>query len=342
MSRPFATRPRLRVATLLAASMVPLLAASAWGQSLSERLDGVAKQRQAAAANDRSKATLLGTLLYQRLSADFTDTPARDAFDYIRTVMGVPLVVRYDTDRNATSGIDPQTPITLKVEDETALTLIKQVLSQCETLDPCTWQLRDGYIEIGPKDRLSVPAARELRMYPVRDLLYEAPYFNNAPNFSLSAGVQQGGGGGGGSGGGGSGGGGGFGGGGGGFGGGGGGGGGGGAGGGGFPIGDTSESPERRSEQERIQQLIDIIMENVEPEAWADLGGDWATMRYYQGVLIIRAPDYIHRQIGGYPFAPRPPARSSAGRYVDLTAPIGIVDGVRFRGSTVSGAAGGN
>ncbi len=333
MRHPADARPG---SILLAAAIVPLLASAAAGQSLSDRLEGVAKQRQAAASSDSSKATLLGTLLYKRLSADFTDTPARDAFDYLRTVMGVSLVVRYDTDRNATSGIDPETPITLQAEDETALSLIKMILSQCETIEPCTWQLRDGYIEVGTKDRLSVRAARELRMYPVRDLLYEAPYFDNAPNFSLSAGVQQGGTGGGGGGG--------FGGGGGGFGGSGGGGGGfgGGGGGSGFPIGDSGEAPERRSEEERIQQLVDIIMENVEPEAWVDLGGDWATMRYYQGVLIVRAPDYIHRQIGGYPFAPKPPARSTVGRYVDLTAPIGIVDGVRFRQSTVTGSAGGN
>jgi hypothetical protein len=149
--------------------------------------------------------------------------------------------------------------------------------------------------------------------------------------------------------GGGQGGGGGFGGGGGGFG--GGGGGSGGGGGGGGIIGDPGEDPERRSEDEKSQQLMDIIVEQCEPEAWADNGGDAASMRYYQGVLIIRAPDYIHRQIDGYPFAPKRPARATtsassgeggARRYVTFTSSISVVDNVQFRSVPVQGAVGGN
>jgi hypothetical protein len=186
-------------------------------------------------------------------------------------------------------------------------------------------------------------------MYPIRDLLFEPPYFDNAPDFNLSAAIEQGGqqGGQGGGGGG-------FGGGGGGFGGGGGGGGmggggGGSGGGGGGIIGDVGEDPERMSEDERAEQLQEIIEEQCEPEAWTD---GTATMRYYQGVLIIRAPDYIHRQIDGYPFAPRRPARAKvssaadgapgviARRYVTFTSAVSIVDNVRLRGVPVNGAVG--
>ena len=98
--------------TLLAASLLSLAAAApCLGQSLSTRLEGVAAQRQQSAA--QTKAGLLGALLYGKVSADFNETPAKDAFEYLKTVLGVPLVVRYDTDRNATSGIDPDAPITL-------------------------------------------------------------------------------------------------------------------------------------------------------------------------------------------------------------------------------------
>lgn len=330
--------------TLLAATLVSLAAAApCLGQSLSTRLAGVAEQRQQSAA--QTKAGLLGALLYGKVSADFNETPAKDAFEYLKTVLGVPLVVRYDTDRNATSGIDPDAPITLSVTQMPALEALKLMLQQVEDLDACTWQLRDGYIEVGTKERLSAPAARELRMYPVRDLLFEVPYFDNAPDFNLNSSIQQGGagqgGGGGGSGGGG---GGGFGGGGGGgFGGGGGGSGGGGSGGGGGGIfGDPGDDPERKSTEEKVQDLIDVIIETVEPDAWIDNGGDAATIRFYQDVLIIRAPDYIHRQIGGYDFAPRPPRRAMGSRYVDLATSVGIAENVRFRPQTVTGAAGGN
>ncbi|MGA0172068.1 MAG: hypothetical protein ACO3NL_00305 [Phycisphaerales bacterium] len=333
--------------TILAATLVSLAAAApCLGQSLSTRLAGVAEQRQQSAA--QTKAGLLGALIYGKVSADFVETPAKDAFEYLKTVLGVPMVVRYDSDRNATSGIDPDAPITLEVTQMQALEVLQLMLQQVEDLESCTWQLRDGYIEVGTKERLSAPAARELRMYPVRDLLFEVPYFDNAPDFNLNSSIQQGGagqgGGGGGSGGGGFGGGGG----GGGFGGGGGGGfggggGGGGSGGGGGGIfGDPGDDPERKSTEEKVQDLIDVIIETVEPDAWVDNGGDAATIRFYQDVLIIRAPDYIQRQIGGYDFAPRPPRRAMGSRYVDLTTSVGIAENVRFRPQTVTGAAGGN
>jgi hypothetical protein len=84
-------------------------------------------------------------------------------------------------------------------------------------------------------------------------------------------------------------------------------------------------------------------MEQCEPEAWKDAGGDWATMRYYQGVLIIRAPDFVHRQIDGYQFAPvRPRARTTgAKRYVTFTGELSVVQNLGFGTATVKGAVGG-
>ena len=293
-----------------------------------------------------TKASLLGALMYTDITFDFKETKAKDVFDFIANALGVPLIARYNTDRTA-AGIDPDTEITLKVENKPALTALEMVLEQCGTDEPCTWQLRESFIEVGTKGRLSVPAARELKMYPIRDLIFVAPMYDNAPIFNLSQSIQQarnsgGGGGGGGSGGGG----GGFGGGGGGGGfGGGGGGSGGGGGGGGAPFGTPSDGPESVPEEERAQKLVDIILESVEPDAWVDNGGDVATIRYYQGVLIVRAPDYMHRELGGYPFAAQPrmsAAATAESRYVSFNAPVSIIQNVKFRPVTVTGAAGGS
>ena len=344
----------------VAASMFATPSASA--QNLSDRIAEVARQRQASASRDDTQAGLLGSLLYTDISVDFDETPARDAFAYLKQVLGREIIVRYNDGRSGL-GIDPDIPITLKVTGKPALTVIERILEQCGDLDPCTWQLRKGYIEIGTKERLSVPGARVLRMYPVKDLLFDVPMFDNAPEFDLNSSLSQGGGGSGGGGGGG----GGFGGGGGGggFGGGGGGGGGGGAGGGGgggAPFGEPGEEPDRLSEDEKVQQIVDIILETVEPDAWLDNGGDTASIRYYEGVIIIRAPDYIQRQIGGYPFAPsrkrsaparpRASATGSTGtttvsrtvidrRYVTFTAPISIIENVSFDSVKVTGSTGG-
>jgi hypothetical protein len=78
-------------------------------------------------------------------------------------------------------------------------------------------------------------------------------------------------------------------------------------------------------------------------------------MKYYQGVLLIRAPDFVHRQIDGYPFKPQRPRRStpdmapssaSAGtegarRYVTFTTGLSIVENVKFRSVPVEGAVSG-
>ncbi|MHC4348518.1 MAG: hypothetical protein ACYS15_08325 [Planctomycetota bacterium] len=261
-----------------------LLGSPALGQSLSDRIEYVMQQRSQAQARGTSKAHLLSVLMYTDITVSFQETPAREAFNYLQTLLGIHIVGRFSDDRIG-FGIDPETPITLDVVDRPALTVLELVLDQCQEFEPCTWQLREGFVEVGTKERLSLPGAREIKYYPIRDLLFEPPMFDNAPDLDLSSALNQGGnfggGGGGGRGGGG----------GGGFGGGGGGGrGGGGGGGGGSIFGDPGDAPERLTETERAQVIIDLITESIEPDAWDVNGGDWATIRYYTGTLIIRAP----------------------------------------------------
>ena len=64
---------------------------------------------------------------------------------------------------------------------------ILQVLEQCSVIEPCAWQLRRGFLEVGTTSRLSVPAAREIRWYPIDELVYEAPDFDNAIDLRLEA-----------------------------------------------------------------------------------------------------------------------------------------------------------
>ena len=68
-------------------------------------------------------------------------------------------------------------------------------------------------------------------------------------------------------------------------------------------------------------------------------------MRYYVGTLIVRAPDYIHRQIGGYPFAVRPIGRAPAAgerRYLTFTGGLSNVEVTGIRSIETTGAAGGS
>jgi len=61
-------------------------------------------------------------------------------------------------------------------------------------------------------------------------------------------------------------------------------------------------------------------------------------------VLIIRAPDYIHRQIDGYRFAPvrtRSAIKEGVKRYVTFSGEVSVVQNLGFDTVTVTGAVGG-
>jgi hypothetical protein len=48
---------------------------------------------------------------------------------------------------------------------------------------------------------------------------------------------------------------------------------------------------------EAVRTVADLIRELVEPEAWADNGGDLATMRLFGPRLLVEAPSRVHAQI---------------------------------------------
>lgn len=345
---------------ILLAGCCAFIGSEALAQGLGDRVNHVLQQRSQAQARSNSKARILSVLLYTDITVQFQETPAREAINYLQTYLGINIVGRYNDDHTA-EGIDPEAPITLDVADRPALNVLEMVLDQTQEFETCTWQLRDGYLEVGTKGRLSAPSAQETRYYPIRDLLFEPPMFNNAPTLDVGSALNQGGGGGGvGGGGGGFGGGGGGGGtGGGGFGRGGGGGGGGsgsgGGGGGGTIFGDPGDEEDRTPIDELADELIDVIVNIIEREegvdTWDIVGGDRAFIRHWKGVLIIRAPDYIHRQVGGYPF-PIPPATQGTAqavggsRYVQWTGGHSNVNNTGFRSfetpATTAGAGAGD
>src|SRR5436190_15832715 len=173
------------IATFALASFTATLILStngASGQNLSDRIDHVMQQKVKAQAHNATKSELLGTLLYTDITVQFNEQPARDVVKYLQTVLGINIVARFADDKNANgTGIDPEQKITLDVTNKPALSVLEMVLDQCggdTAQTACTWQLRDGYVEIGPKERLN--AAREIRYYPIKDLLFEAPNFTNA------------------------------------------------------------------------------------------------------------------------------------------------------------------
>jgi hypothetical protein len=229
----------------------------------------------------------------------------------LRAAIGIPIVGRFSDD-SVGFGIDPETIVTIAVANEPAIDVLEDVLAQCSEAIECTWQIRRGYVEVGTKARLSIPAARETRIYEIRDLMIEAPNFDSGESFrvrelreAIGASPEPG-----------------------------------------------RSSTGRSQPLALAVKIVEEIVETIEPEHWdfgqpieptedervdrdnaiaqpepAESEGDspdaeptsqpssqpeqipraqagvivWASIRLWRDQLIVVAPDFIHRQIGGYP-----------------------------------------
>jgi hypothetical protein len=290
-------------------------------------------------------AELIGVLSDTRLTVAFDGVPAREAFRSLSTALATPIRGRYSDDRFG-HGIDPVVPIHFKADDAPARLILEMVLEQCATYEPCLWQLRKGYIEVGTKERLSFPAAAETRLYNLRDLMLEPPHFVAPPLGALGLGggrmTMVG-----------------------------------------FDRSRRAEAwhsqhpyacaaltrpaemrvtsggrlEKRKLPGELIQELAEGIVETIEPGNW-DYGqydaeedpetelartgfvqGPWqvdvvartnkiARIRIWRDELFITAPDYIHRQINGYP-EPIPPQPLTEAERQERSAKASAHDGAR-------------
>lgn len=258
-------------------------------------------------SDEQARAALLGVLMYTKVNLKFDEIPVRQAIDELQNTLGIRIIGRYSDDRIG-FGIDPDVPVSLEAQDLDALSVLEEVLEQCEVYEDCTWQLRKGFVEVGTKERLSVPAARETRLYHIRDFMIEAPQFGSPGNkvASPTGGkyerVMLG-----------------------------------------TPavcrVNPDGSSERRKAPEDLALEIVEGIVETIEPGMWdtgepAEPGeeapaavaapggsaaptaqpvsraltgvGKWAAIRLWRDQLIVRAPDFIHRQINGYP-RPIPP-----------------------------------
>ena len=239
-----------------------------------------------------------------RLPVTFDETPTRDALKFIAEAANVAMVPRWRSDKNP-DGMDPDELITMQLPSLTALDALEYVLAQLPAESSCTWQLRPGFLEVGTRENLSRRGSLVTKLYPIKDLLYTVPYFDNAPNFNLAFALNQGAG----------------------------------FGGGGSLFGNGGDSGPRETAEEAARRLIQLIKSVVEPEAWE---ADWAFIDFYKDSLVVRAPDYVHRALGGYSFLPPPrQARAGGPRYVSMTVPFSFATLRGFSSGSATGATGG-
>lgn len=226
-------------------------------------------------------AGVVSRQLNQRMpELKFQGVTLSDAIDFLRDVSGANITVNWKALEGA--GVSRDASVNLHLRGVSMRKALDLLLNEAGGGDQLTFDVDQGVIEITTHelaDRRMVT-----RVYPVDDLIMEIPDFTDAPNFNLDASQNQGGGGGGG--------------------------GGGGAGGGGggqvtvanslfANQGQMNQSQQQgKTKTERAQDLVDLIENLVFPEIWKDNGGT-ASIRYFNGSLVVTAPRSVQEAIGG-------------------------------------------
>lgn len=290
------------------------MASGAWGQS------GTASSPSGATAGapgatfrstgDPRRDTLL-RMTNKRLSLEVTEARLEDVLTFIKDTTQADLEFIWQGDSDA-AGLDKERKVTLNIKNRSALSILETVLdkTRSDLGSAGTWQMTPhGAMQVGPKEALN--RERRVETYDINDLLTVIPTYADVPEIDLNSVLQQSQGGGGGQ----------------------------------SPFRDQggNNNEPRLTRDERAKQIIDILIANVEPEQWSDNGGDAATIRHYNGTLLVNAPDYVHRQVAGYPYWPSYTTRTASNgrRYLTLNADTGAskIDG--FGREDVSAIVGG-
>lgn len=258
--------PKLKASAMLAAALGSLSAPAVI--SSTGILGFIAEEATAQSTDDetRAKAKTL-RLMSKAITLDVEDQPLEDVLNYLMDTTGAELEPIY-IDSISSSGMDPDTLISLRVNKVAAISVLERVIKKAERIESIgeeyTWQFTDiGTIECGPKSVLNINSRIEL--YDISDLIMAVPDFDNAPDFNISSG---------------------------------------GGGSSGSPFSGSTGDVDIESSGDRASRIINLIQTSVEPAQWANTGGSGATLTVYGTSIVVTAPDYIHRQIVGYDFWP--------------------------------------
>ncbi len=270
-------QPRRSASTTLsafAAFLLVSLAGTAPAQTTSAPPASSPKETTTERSTDTPQRDTM-TKMTRLVSIEFKEHRLEDVLRFIGEVTHADIECLWTDDKNSV-GLDKDTLVTLKFDKGPAMDLLEKVLDQAQsdsTGKGNSWQLTEsGTLQVGPKDRLDL--FKYVKAYPIADLLFEVPNFANAPDLDLESVLQSQVGRGGGS--------------------------------GGQSI--FKEHGEQKIDTrplaERVKDIEVILTQLIEPDHWVENGGNGASIRYFQNTLVINAPDYIHRQINGYPYWP--------------------------------------
>ena len=270
-------------------SLVAAISMPAFAQSRSEKVNQIASALSAGVNDNASsdtvytdartgeviRATPAQLMRETMTSVDFKNIPGKMALEIWSDQTNVPLVVSWKS--LEAQGVDPTTPITLtlgKVPAETVLKLIVQQLHPDPIgNDELLLDIQQWYVRIMTKE--DALRRSTTKLYFIGDLLMDIPNFKG-PGFDLnealsntSSGGSNGNGGGNDQ---------------------------------GnqlFPDEDEDDKEKPLSKEEKAERIADMIRNTIEPDIWRGNGGEYGSVRYYRGMLVVKAPEFVHLQIGG-------------------------------------------
>lgn len=216
-------------------------------------------------AESEANRAVLANMDTTKMPVEFNDNAFEDVVGFIGSTTGIDIDV--DWESLADIGVDPDTPVALKLNSVTINVLLDRVLSKVSdpTL-PAGWAVQDGILTIASEEVLRLNTV--LETYDIRDLIFVVPDFDNAPEFDLANAIQQTGGGGGG--------------------------------GGSSPFSGGNQDPQDiTSREDRVDAIITLIQDNVDPEGWRANGGDTSSVTELNGNFIITSTPKNHRAIIG-------------------------------------------
>lgn len=217
-------------------------------------------------AESEANRAVLANMTQSKMPVEFSDNAFEDVVGFIGSTTGIDIDV--DWESLADIGVDPDTPVTLKLKSVQIDVLLDRVLAKVSdpTL-PAGWAIQDGILTVASDEVLRLNTV--LETYDIRDLIFVVPDFDNAPEFDLQSAIQQGGQGGGG-------------------------------GGGQSPFSGGNQDPQDvTSREDRVTAIIELIQSNVDPDGWTALGGDTSSVTELNGNFIITTTPKNHRAIIG-------------------------------------------
>ena len=244
--------------------------------SLVLSLSLLAAQPSQASPNTAAKVSLTRVMP----EIKFTNTPMRTAFEFLRDVSGANIHVNWRALEAA--GVSPETTINVRLRAVPLTKVLELLLSESGAREALTYYVDEGVIEVTTKQLSDQQMIT--KVYPVEDLLHDMPDFVTTTNFDLPSSTARN------------------------------------SGRGGRDswrggsdwdtsrtrTGDTrvgagaadSTANAGKSRGQRGEDLVLLITELVEPTIWRQNGGP-ASIKFFNGSLIVTAPRSVHEMIGG-------------------------------------------